>query len=101
MRLEQLEDFGFGQVEAEGFEGDFELVVVDSLVFVEVEERELWGGGDVSYPSIQLCKCTHKNVMFSGRYYYRSCWGLLKGRFRCGKMWFSYRFPYFLPLLLA
>ncbi len=39
--LEQLEDFRFGQVEAEGFEGDFEFVVVDPLVFVEVEERKL------------------------------------------------------------
>ena len=41
MGLEELQDLGFGQIEAEGFESDFELVVVDSLVFVEVEEREL------------------------------------------------------------
>lgn len=33
---------GFGEVETEGFEGDFEFVVVDFLVFVEVEERELF-----------------------------------------------------------
>jgi len=32
--LEDGEDFGFGDVEAEGFHGDFELVVVDLLVFV-------------------------------------------------------------------
>ena len=34
MRAEEFEDGGFGEVEAEGFEGDFEFVVVDSLVFV-------------------------------------------------------------------
>ena len=33
---------GFGEVETEGFEGDFEFVVVDILVFVEVEECELF-----------------------------------------------------------
>lgn len=43
MGLQKLEDFGFGQVEAQGFQGDFEFVVVDSLVFVEVEEGELGG----------------------------------------------------------
>lgn len=32
--LEDREDFGFGNVEAEGFHGDFELVIVDLLVFV-------------------------------------------------------------------
>ena len=32
--LQQSEDVGFGQVEAEGFEGDFEFVVVDVEVFV-------------------------------------------------------------------
>ena len=37
MRNEESEDFGFGEVETEGFECDFELVVVDSLVFVQVE----------------------------------------------------------------
>lgn len=42
MCLEELEDFGLGEVEAEGFEGDFEFVVVDLLVFVEVEEGELF-----------------------------------------------------------
>lgn len=34
MGLEDGEDLGFGDVEAEGFHGDFELVVVDFLVFV-------------------------------------------------------------------
>ena len=33
--------FGFGEVEAEGFEGDFEFVIVNALIFVEVEEGEL------------------------------------------------------------
>ncbi len=42
VRLEDGEDFGFGEVEAEGFHGDFEFVVVDFLVFVEVEEGELF-----------------------------------------------------------
>ena len=32
--LEDEEDIGFGEVEAQGFEGDFELVVVDVEVFV-------------------------------------------------------------------
>jgi len=39
---EEGEDFGFGEVEAEGFEGDFEFVVVYLLVFVEVEEPKLY-----------------------------------------------------------
>lgn len=39
--LEFVEDVCFGEVEAEGFQGDFELVVVDVVVFVEVEEGEL------------------------------------------------------------
>lgn len=34
MRLEDGEDFGFGEVEAEGFHGDFKFVVVDFLIFV-------------------------------------------------------------------
>jgi hypothetical protein len=34
---EKGEDFGLGQVETKGFEGDFEFVVVYSLVFVEVK----------------------------------------------------------------
>ena len=41
MGLEDGQDFGFGEVEAEGFHGDFEFVVVDAFVFVEVEESEL------------------------------------------------------------
>ena len=41
MGLEQGENFGFGDFEAEGFHGDFEFVVIDLLVFVEVEELEL------------------------------------------------------------
>jgi hypothetical protein len=32
--LQDGEDFGFGEVEAERAHGDFELVVVDVLVFV-------------------------------------------------------------------
>ena len=32
--LEEGEDVGFGEVEAECFEGDFEFVVVDVVVFV-------------------------------------------------------------------
>lgn len=41
MRVEDVEDFGFGQVEAQGFHCDFEFVVVYVAVFVEVEEVEL------------------------------------------------------------
>ncbi len=32
--LQDGEDFGLGEVEAEGFHGDFEFVVVDFVVFV-------------------------------------------------------------------
>jgi len=32
--LEDVQDFGFRKVEAEGFESDFEFVVVDVGVFV-------------------------------------------------------------------
>ncbi len=32
--LQDGEDFGLGEVEAEGLHGDFELVVVDFVVFV-------------------------------------------------------------------
>jgi len=32
--LEQAHDFGFGEVEAQGLESDFEFVVVYPLVFV-------------------------------------------------------------------
>lgn len=39
--LEQSQNIRFGQVEAQGFEGDFEFVVVNVVVFVEVEEGEL------------------------------------------------------------
>ena len=39
--LKDGDDLVLGQVEAEGFHGDFEFVVVDALVFVEVEEAEL------------------------------------------------------------
>jgi hypothetical protein len=41
------EELWFGKVEAEGFEGDLEFVVVDELVFVEVEEAELLGERDM------------------------------------------------------
>jgi hypothetical protein len=41
VRLQYVEDFRLGQVEAESFEGDFELVVVDVVVFVKIKEREL------------------------------------------------------------
>ena len=44
MGCEEGEDLGLGQIEAKGFERDFEFVVVDALVFVEVEESELWVG---------------------------------------------------------
>ena len=40
MRLQLREDLCFGQVEAERFQRDFELVVVDVAVVVEVEEAE-------------------------------------------------------------
>lgn len=40
--LEDGDDFLFGEVEAEGFHGDFEFVVVYAFVFVEVEEAELY-----------------------------------------------------------
>ena len=43
MGLQDVQDLGLGQVEAEGFEGDFELVVVDVAVLVQVEEGELCG----------------------------------------------------------
>lgn len=39
--LEDGEDFGLGEVEAEGLHGDFEFVVVDFVVLVQVEEVEL------------------------------------------------------------
>ena len=39
------DELRFGDVEAEGLHGDFELVVVDALVPVEVEEPELYGSG--------------------------------------------------------
>ena len=32
--LQDGEDFGLGEVEAEGLHGDFELVVVDFVVFI-------------------------------------------------------------------
>ena len=38
---EDLQEFWFGEVEPEGFAGDFELVVVYVPVFVQVEERKL------------------------------------------------------------
>lgn len=41
MCLEQREDLRFGDFEAERFHSNFELVVVDLLVFVEVEKLEL------------------------------------------------------------
>lgn len=41
MGLQDGEDFGLGEVEAEGFHGDFEFVVVDFVVLVQVEEIEL------------------------------------------------------------
>ena len=34
MSLQDGEDFGLGEVEAESFHGDFEFVVVDLVVFV-------------------------------------------------------------------
>ena len=57
MSLEELEDFGFGEVEAEGFEGDFKFVVIYSLVFVQVEEGELGecGRGSVWMRTRHVC----------------------------------------------
>ena len=43
MRLEDGEDFRFRHVEAQRFHRHFQLVVVDLLVFVQVEQVELWG----------------------------------------------------------
>ena len=40
MCAQDFEDFLFRQVEAQSFHGDFELVVVDVAVFVQVEEVE-------------------------------------------------------------
>lgn len=41
VNAEDVEDFLLGQVEAQGFHGDFELMVVDVAVLVEVEELKL------------------------------------------------------------
>lgn len=41
MGLEDGQDLGFGNVEAESFHGDFELVIVNFLIVVEVEEMKL------------------------------------------------------------
>lgn len=40
MRLQLREDLCFGQVEAEGFQRDLELVVINVTVMIEVEEAE-------------------------------------------------------------
>ena len=42
MRLEDGDDVAFWEVKAEGLHGDFEFVVVDLFVFIEVEEAKLW-----------------------------------------------------------
>lgn len=42
MCLQDRDEVLFGQIETESFESDFELVVVDVVVFVEVEEGELF-----------------------------------------------------------
>lgn len=52
MLLEEREEGRLGELEAEGFKRDFELVVVDALVFVEVEEAELRG-----WLACSLCSC--------------------------------------------
>lgn len=49
MRGEEGDDVGFGEVEAQGFQRDFELVVVDVIIFVEVEELELWWMYSLAY----------------------------------------------------
>ena len=41
MCLKQGEDLGLGYFETECFHGDFEFMIVDLLVFVQVEELEL------------------------------------------------------------
>lgn len=51
---EEVEDSGFGEVEAEGFEGDLEFVVVDALVFVQIEKGKLWPRRFNTGPSLHL-----------------------------------------------
>ena len=41
MVAKDFEEFRLRNIEAEGFAGDFQLVIVDVAVFVEVEECEL------------------------------------------------------------
>ena len=38
---EQGQDFGFREVETEGFESDFEFMVVYPLVFIQIEKSKL------------------------------------------------------------
>lgn len=40
VRLQDAEEFGFRHLEAQGLHRDFQLVVVDAFVLVEVEEAE-------------------------------------------------------------
>lgn len=49
MGLQEREDVGFREVEAQGFHGDFEFVVIDIGVFVKIKEREL------KYAVVNIC----------------------------------------------
>jgi len=40
VRGKEVQDLGFGEVEAEGFEGDFEFVVVYSLVLIKIKQSK-------------------------------------------------------------
>ena len=41
MIAEDLEEFGFGKIKAEGFARDFEFVVVDVAISIKIEECKL------------------------------------------------------------
>ena len=81
--LEDGEDVLFGKVEAEGFKRDFELVVVDVVVFVQVEEGEL-----VSIPSASASSAlpsdTTNKTMAHILGFFGSIWGAMPrfGSFR-------------------
>lgn len=57
VRAEDVKDFLLVQVEAEGFHGDFELVVVDVAVLVEIEELELCGDVNGHSWSMEFAFC--------------------------------------------
>lgn len=41
MDSQEIKDLWFGEVKTQGFECDFEFVIINSLVFVKVEEAKL------------------------------------------------------------